>query len=247
MLQRLRRGVSVRLTHRHRPAPFCLPSPPPMPVAGGLPLAGAGATPERLPRINDCVGIVAFSRSVIRTVVSRNLADAAAILELYAPYEYLLSEEARLSARLAATPAPSLADCDKMIAQVLRLGGSLPCGLLGRTLLPCVPLLLLHCQCACVCLAGACLERATAPPPCRVCCSCAIREASAAVHVACYTQYKATASDIMEHAPKDLALDLFLVNCVDMNNHLVAITSAMIKLVLMFVERCACGGAGCVC
>ena len=96
----------------------------------------------------------------------------------------------------------------------------------------------------CGCLLGA---RNGTPPPCRVCCSCAIREASAAVHVACYTQYKATASDIMEHAPKDLALDLFLVNCVDMNNHLVAITSAMIKLVLMFVERCACGGAGCVC
>jgi hypothetical protein len=51
-------------------------------------------------------------------------------------------------------------------------------------------------------------------------------------------QYQAAAAEIEQHAPKDLPMDLFLVNCSEMNELLVQTTSALIKQVLAYVERC---------
>ena len=69
-------------------------------------------------------------------------------------------------------------------------------------------------------------------------------------------QYQSAAVDIEQHAPKDLPLDLFLVNCSEMNELLIQTTSALIKQVLSYVERCvgrvhiglpACLGCGTWC
>jgi hypothetical protein len=90
-----------------------------MAVVGGLPLPAVFTTDLKLPRVFDCQDILSFSRGVVRTVVERNLQDAAAVLELYAPFEYLLSEEGRLATRLSAVPAPTLVQCEELISQVL--------------------------------------------------------------------------------------------------------------------------------
>ena len=72
--------------------------------------------PQHLPAISQADGVVEFARRVIRSVVRHNLQDAATVLELYAPYEYLLTEQTRLSRFLAAEP--TLEECDSALADV---------------------------------------------------------------------------------------------------------------------------------
>lgn len=63
-------------------------------------------------------------------------------------------------------------------------------------------------------------------------------EDCACVPSLCGSQYKAAAGEIELHAPKDLPLDLFLVNCSEMNEQLIQITASLTRMVLSYVERC---------
>ena len=74
-----------------------------------------------LSAVKDDDSVVSFGRRVIQTVVRRNLQDASAMLELYAPFEYLLVEEQRLAHYLSSVPSPTLKDCEGLIAKVRKL------------------------------------------------------------------------------------------------------------------------------
>lgn len=61
-------------------------------------------------------GVVDFARRLVRMVVRRNFQDAATVLELYAPFEYLITELPRLDVFLASEP--SLEECEDALAEV---------------------------------------------------------------------------------------------------------------------------------
>lgn len=88
----------------------------PGPDKAAPPPAAPGGDKPNLTPVALAGTIVDFGRRVVRAVVKRNLRDAATILELYGPYEYLLSEAARLDAFLASDP--TLEECDEAMAEV---------------------------------------------------------------------------------------------------------------------------------
>jgi hypothetical protein len=82
------------------------------------PTAGVPTPVTPLASVGHSHHIVAFVRKVVRSIVRRNLQDASAMLELYAPFEYLLSEHARLTQFLSSSPLPTLEQCEELITQV---------------------------------------------------------------------------------------------------------------------------------
>jgi hypothetical protein len=89
---------------------------PAAPYSTALALTDGSPSLSSLPLLASSEGFVAFAHSLVSAVVQRNLADVQTVLELYAPYEYLLSEASRLDAFLATEP--SLDECEVALADV---------------------------------------------------------------------------------------------------------------------------------
>lgn len=102
-----------------RPFPVSSDSPSRKRVQLSLPAApssgAAPGTPLNLPPVPLSGSVCEFARTVVRTVVRRNLQDASNLLDVYEPYQFLLSEEQRLDAFLAGEP--SLEECDDVLAE----------------------------------------------------------------------------------------------------------------------------------
>ncbi len=84
-----------------------------------LTLADTSVSSQNLPPITATSSVVEFARGVVSVVVQQNLKDVQTVLQLYAPFEYLLSEASRLDTFLA--KQPSLEDCEAVLADVSAL------------------------------------------------------------------------------------------------------------------------------
>lgn len=82
------------------------------------------------------------ARQMVRHIVRRNLQDASALLELYAPYEFLLREERDLRDFLSTKP--TLEDCTKTIEQYRAARDDIQAGLGAPDELP-LDLILVEC------------------------------------------------------------------------------------------------------